>query len=110
RGGERGLLRPRRPRLPPALAVPRYVRPSTERLRHLAPGGWASPASHSTADARRGGRSNLLYFCPPRPRLPGPAGFGGAGATSWFAFPATHPSRSLPPSAKGRRWVRGLKI
>src|SRR5262249_42163456 len=56
-----------RPRRPPALAVPRYVRPSTERLRHLAPGVWASPVSHSTADARRGHRSDLLYFCHPRP-------------------------------------------
>ena len=64
--GRVGSRRSHRPRHPPALAVPRCLRLLPESLRHLPPGGLASPASHSTADAMYGRRSESLYFCHPR--------------------------------------------
>src|SRR5262249_18978293 len=51
-----------RPGHPPPLAVPRNLRPSAERLRPLGLGDWASLARHSTPDAWRRHRADLLHF------------------------------------------------
>src|SRR5262249_49828236 len=49
-------------------AVPRCLRLSPETVRHLTPGGFASPTRLSTAGARRGHRSDLAILLSPSAR------------------------------------------
>src|SRR5271166_2597571 len=65
---ERCARRSHRPRHRPALAVPRCMRLLPESVRRLTPGGFASPTRHSTADARRGHRSDLAILLSPSAR------------------------------------------
>jgi WD domain, G-beta repeat len=72
-------LRSHRPQHPPALAVPRCLRPCTKRLRHLTASGLTSAAGHSTADAWRGRRTDLPIPLSPSAGERGLPGFGRPG-------------------------------